>query len=85
MAHCIDHNLGGLNNLYFIPGTVGAAPIHKVGAYGVEIKDVLESVEVVDLSNAECHFSYRDTIFKHVLKGCLHLSRRSQTEQPIIG
>lgn len=62
----------GLENLSLIPGTVGAAPIQNIGAYGVEVKDSLWEVTCLDLqsgekkifSNKECHFSYRDSFFK---------------------
>lgn len=65
--------LGGLENLSLIPGTVGASPVQNIGAYGVEVKDRIHSVRCFDvqaqewreLSNAECHFAYRDSIFKH--------------------
>lgn len=71
----IQHQLGGLENLSLIPGTVGAAPIQNIGAYGVELKEHLFSVEYFDLilgrsitlSNQECLFGYRDSIFKHAL------------------
>lgn len=64
---------GGLENLSLIPGTVGAAPIQNIGAYGVETKDVFHSVTVFDpargttrtLNKAECRFGYRDSVFKH--------------------
>jgi UDP-N-acetylmuramate dehydrogenase len=69
----IQKELYGLENLSYIPGTVGAAPVQNIGAYGREAKDVIESVEVFDtqkqeffiLSNKECLFGYRDSIFKH--------------------
>lgn len=62
----------GLENLSLIPGTVGAAPIQNIGAYGVEVKDFLWEVLCLDLqsgetkvfSNQECHFAYRDSYFK---------------------
>lgn len=62
----------GLENLSLIPGTVGAAPIQNIGAYGVEVKDTLWEVTCLDLqsgeqkilSNRECRFSYRDSFFK---------------------
>jgi UDP-N-acetylmuramate dehydrogenase len=62
----------GLENLSLIPGTVGAAPIQNIGAYGVEVKDLLDSVTCFDLekgdfctfSNQQCNFSYRDSLFK---------------------
>ncbi|PKX98777.1 putative UDP-N-acetylmuramate dehydrogenase [Aspergillus novofumigatus IBT 16806] len=76
VSYCLDHDLGGLENLALIPGTVGAAPIQNIGAYGVELSDVLESLCAIDLitgarrqmSNAECQFSYRDSVFKHTLQ-----------------
>ena len=72
----LAQGLGGLENLSLIPGTVGAAPIQNIGAYGAELKQVLHSVTVFDwatgvfstLSAAECEFGYRDSIFKHALK-----------------
>ena len=68
----IEHNFSGIEALSIIPGTVGAGPVQNVGAYGVEIKDVLNEVIVYDLkenkiknlSNKDCEFSYRDSIFK---------------------
>ncbi len=73
----VANNYGGIENLALIPGTVGAAPIQNIGAYGVELKNVCEGVEFIHLeekkeyafSNDECHFFYRDSIFKHELKG----------------
>jgi UDP-N-acetylmuramate dehydrogenase len=73
----VAQNWGGIENLSIIPGTVGAAPIQNIGAYGVEIKEVLESVEVLDcqdfslhtFSNAACAFGYRDSIFKQTAQG----------------
>ncbi|TDR17541.1 UDP-N-acetylmuramate dehydrogenase [Marinicella litoralis] len=69
----VDRNLGGIENLAAIPGLVGAAPFQNIGAYGVEIKDCLVWVEVYNwhtglyhrLSNEECLFSYRHSIFKY--------------------
>lgn len=66
------HGYAGLENLSLIPGTAGAAPIQNIGAYGIEIKDVLHSVTVFDAATqstrellaAECRFGYRDSIFK---------------------
>jgi UDP-N-acetylmuramate dehydrogenase len=73
VAHCVQQKWYGTENLSLIPGSVGAAPVQNIGAYGVEAKDIIEYVEVVDtiamkpavLSNAECEFGYRDSIFKH--------------------
>lgn len=68
----IENNLCGIENLSFIPGTSGAAPVQNIGAYGVELKDSLFSVRVLELdskkflnlSNQDCEFGYRDSIFK---------------------
>jgi UDP-N-acetylmuramate dehydrogenase len=76
VQNCITQGYFGLENLSYIPGTVGAAPIQNIGAYGVEIKEFLESVEYFNLqkntletlANHECQFAYRDSIFKHDLK-----------------
>ena len=73
----IEHNLGGIENLSLIPGSVGAAPMQNIGAYGVEIKSVFEELEAVHIdnktvktfSNADCQFAYRYSIFKGELKG----------------
>jgi len=73
----LEKGFSGLENLSLIPGNVGAAPIQNIGAYGVELQDVLVEVEVVDirtgtaftLGTAECDLGYRDSIFKNDLKG----------------
>lgn len=73
VARTVNAGAWGLENLSLIPGTVGAAPVQNIGAYGVEVKDCLESVRVLDaasglervLTNAECRFAYRDSVFKH--------------------
>lgn len=69
----LEQGFFGLENLSLIPGTVGAAPVQNIGAYGVELGDFLEEVQVLDtdsgrlatFSNADCRFGYRDSIFKH--------------------
>lgn len=73
----IDNDLGGIENLSLIPGTIGAAPIQNIGAYGVELKNVFHKLEAFNLQTFEnqtftledCHFGYRDSIFKNALKG----------------
>ncbi len=68
----VSQGLAGLENLSLIPGTVGAAPIQNIGAYGVELADCFYSLQAVDLDTAEvfeyhksaCNFAYRDSIFK---------------------
>lgn len=72
VAWTLEQDLPGLENLALIPGTVGAAPIQNIGAYGVEVGDYIDSVEAFDsvaqafvtLSQAACQFSYRDSYFK---------------------
>ncbi|HWH89944.1 MAG TPA: UDP-N-acetylmuramate dehydrogenase [Pseudomonas sp.] len=72
VQHTLDQGFAGLENLSLIPGTVGAAPMQNIGAYGVEIKDVFagltaldrESGELRDFSLEECNFGYRDSVFK---------------------
>lgn len=72
VEYCVDQHWCGLENLALIPGTVGAAPIQNIGAYGVEVKDTINAVNVFDvnsgqhatLSNQECEFAYRESRFK---------------------
>ncbi|HEY9131912.1 MAG TPA: UDP-N-acetylmuramate dehydrogenase [Dyella sp.] len=69
----LGQGLAGLENLILIPGTVGAAPIQNIGAYGTEVAEFIESVEAWDtrerrvavLGHADCAFAYRDSLFKH--------------------
>ena len=77
IAQLTDMGYSGLEKLSLIPGEVGASAVQNVGAYGVEAKDVIERVYTLDVetleecvfSNAECKFGYRDSAFKHELKG----------------
>jgi UDP-N-acetylmuramate dehydrogenase len=72
----IDQNFGGLENMSLIPGNVGTTPVQNIGAYGTEIKDTFVSCEAVTLVNQElktftkeeCHFGYRESIFKNGVK-----------------
>ncbi len=69
----LDLGLSGLENLSLIPGTVGAAPVQNIGAYGVEVKDLFDSLDALDrhtgeikcLQATDCRFDYRDSLFKH--------------------
>ena len=73
---CVERNFGGIENLSLIPGTVGAAPIQNIGAYGQEIKDTFQSLKGIFTDNLkekifqkdECNFGYRSSIFKNKLK-----------------
>ena len=73
----LKNDLGGIENLALIPGSVGAAPIQNIGAYGVELKEVMEECTFLQkdtltervLSVADCQLNYRDSIFKNELKG----------------
>lgn len=92
----LEHGFGGLENLSLIPGTVGAAPVQNIGAYGVELEHVFESLEAFDLdtgaihsfSHADCRFGYRDSVFKHearryvIVSVCLRLAR---DWRPVLG
>ena len=79
----VDKGFGGLENLSLIPGNVGATPIQNIGAYGVEVKDHIEKVRAISVSDHfvkeftadECNFSYRNSIFKNKLKGHFLVTR----------
>ena len=77
VEYAVNHHLGGIENLSLIPGNTGASPIQNIGAYGVEVKDVIESVNAIDLTTKkqatfswdQCGFSYRYSHFKGKYKG----------------
>jgi UDP-N-acetylmuramate dehydrogenase len=87
----------GLENLALIPGSVGAAPVQNIGAYGVELKDRFDSLDAVDLVTgrsvtldaAMCRFGYRDSVFKHALAGKSVITRvrfrLPRPWQPVLG
>lgn len=92
VQHTLGLGMSGLENLSLIPGTVGAAPMQNIGAYGVEIKDVFAGLtaldrhcgELRDFSLAECNFAYRDSLFKQepgrwlILRVRFNLNRNEQ-------
>lgn len=73
VEYTIEQGISGLENLALIPGTVGSAPIQNIGAYGVELQDVCHYVDLLSLdtqqttrlSQQECQFGYRESVFKH--------------------
>ncbi len=67
VQYCLKNNYYGIENLSLIPGTVGAAPIQNIGAYGVEFKEVFHELqEMITFDHAACEFSYRESIFKKI-------------------
>ncbi len=78
----VNRGYWGIENLSLIPGTVGAAPMQNIGAYGAELKDILENVETYEIKTGEkrifekeeCEFGYRDSVFKNKLKGKYFIS-----------
>ena len=93
----LAHGHPGLENLALVPGTVGAAPVQNIGAYGVELKDRFESLDAVDLVTGRsvvlrseiCAFGYRDSVFKHSLAGRSLITRvrfrLPRPWQPVLG
>lgn len=83
VAFCVGAGYFGLENLSLIPGSVGAAPVQNIGAYGAEAKDFIvwveclnvESMKVVKIPASQCQFGYRESIFKNELKGKVVITR----------
>ena len=77
VGYCVKNGWGGVENLSLIPGEVGASAVQNIGAYGVEVQEVIVEVNAVEVdtalfrsfSNEECHYGYRDSIFKNEMKG----------------
>ena len=97
VAWSVGRGLWGLENLSLIPSSVGAAPVQNIGAYGAEAGDTIVCVEylsaddlsIVRLDAEACRFGYRDSIFKHELKGCAVITAvefcLSKRERPNLG
>lgn len=83
VLHCISNNLGGVENLSLIPGSVGAGPMQNIGAYGVELKDVFQELEAYHIKGRyfvkfkadECNFGYRESVFKNKFKNQFVITR----------
>jgi len=97
VAFTLDQGWPGLENMALIPGSVGAAPVQNIGAYGLELQDRFESLDTVDLvtgrtvtlNAAQCKFGYRDSLFKHALAGKSVITRirlsLPKPWQPVLG
>lgn len=83
VIYCVENGYYGVENLALIPGTVGAAPMQNIGAYGVELESCfsyLEAIEretgkLIKLNKQDCQFAYRDSIFKHALSNKVIITR----------
>ena len=93
VSYCVSQGWGGMENLSLIPGEVGASAVQNIGAYGVEVKDLIVSVDTVEVATGdarvftceECAYAYRQSIFKGELKGqyiVTHVTYRLQ-KQPV--
>ncbi len=90
VAYCVNRGLAGMECLSGIPGSVGAAPVQNVGAYGQEVSGVIQKVRVLDrrsgviseLSNSDCRFSYRSSIFNTTHKNRYVLLNAMFTLEP---
>lgn len=77
VSYCVTNGWGGVENLSLIPGEVGASAVQNIGAYGVEVQDVIDEVNAVEIETGllkvftckECKYGYRDSVFKNELKG----------------
>lgn len=93
VTYAVNHQWAGIENMSLIPGTVGAAPMQNIGAYGVEIKDTFEYLDALNLETLQvekfdsnrCAFGYRESFFKHAGKGkyliaavCFKLLKKAQ-------
>ena len=97
VAWAVERELWGIENLSLIPGKAGAAPVQNIGAYGVEAKDVIRNVEMyfveggnfITLAADHCAFGYRESVFKHTLKGRVIITaieiELSKTANPRLG
>ena len=76
VAYCVENEFGGVENLSLIPGEIGASAVQNIGAYGVEVQDVIQTVKSVEIatgnvrefSTVECRYGYRESVFKSSLK-----------------
>ena len=95
VCYAVDHQWAGIENMSLIPGTVGAAPMQNIGAYGVEIKDTFDHLDALNLTTMQmerfdatrCAFGYRESYFKHEGKGqylitavCFRLNKQVQAQ-----